>query len=202
MHAPGAHRRRHTSPSSTAGLVAGSSTIDGGPRRRLFTSTSEAPPMRITATRLGASPAALAASRGRSPTRIFPTCARIWLQRPTMSCSSAGAFNDGGVLLLDEHPLRPAEHGQRQVLELQTKILGDHWPPVRIPMSSSIAFRRSPKPGPHGRDLQSTRILFTTRVASASPSTPGHDQQDRPAGAGDLLHQGDQGSAMALIFFS
>ena len=45
-------------------------------------------------------------------------------------------------------------------------------PPVRMAMSSSIALRRSPKPGAFtARTLIVPRSLFTTSVASASPST-------------------------------
>src|SRR5882757_5729596 len=44
--------------------------------------------------------------------------------------------------------------------------------PVRMAMSVSIASRRSPKPGAlTATDLKVPRILLTTRVASASPST-------------------------------
>ena len=46
------------------------------------------------------------------------------------------------------------------------------WPPVRIAMSWSIALRRSPKPGAlTATALNVPRILFTTSVARASPST-------------------------------
>ena len=46
------------------------------------------------------------------------------------------------------------------------------WPPVRIAMSWSIALRRSPKPGALiATDLNVPRILLTTSVARASPST-------------------------------
>ena len=46
------------------------------------------------------------------------------------------------------------------------------WPPVRMAMSASIALRRSPKPGAlTATDLNVPRILLTTRVARASPST-------------------------------
>ena len=46
------------------------------------------------------------------------------------------------------------------------------WPPVRIAMSCSIALRRSPKPGAFtAADLNVPRILLTTSVARASPST-------------------------------
>jgi hypothetical protein len=44
--------------------------------------------------------------------------------------------------------------------------------PVRIAMSCSIALRRSPKPGAlTAADLKMPRILLTTSVAMASPST-------------------------------
>ena len=44
--------------------------------------------------------------------------------------------------------------------------------PVRIAMSSSMALRRSPKPGARTAATCSTpRVLLTTRVARASPST-------------------------------
>ena len=46
------------------------------------------------------------------------------------------------------------------------------WPPVRTAMSWSIALRRSPKPGAlTATALNVPRILLTTSVASASPST-------------------------------
>src|SRR5258705_6164761 len=46
------------------------------------------------------------------------------------------------------------------------------WPPVRIAMSSSIALRRSPKPGAlTAATLRPPRSRLTTNVASASPST-------------------------------
>ncbi|CFP67311.1 Uncharacterised protein [Bordetella pertussis] len=45
-------------------------------------------------------------------------------------------------------------------------------PPVRMAMSSSMALRRSPKPGALTAVVfRMPRMLFTTRVASASPST-------------------------------
>src|SRR5947199_105458 len=45
-------------------------------------------------------------------------------------------------------------------------------PPERIAMSSNIALRRSPKPGAlTAQQANVPRILFTTSVASASPST-------------------------------
>ena len=44
-------------------------------------------------------------------------------------------------------------------------------PPVKIAISSSIAFLLSPKPGAFTAEiLRTPRSLFTTKVASASPS--------------------------------
>ena len=46
------------------------------------------------------------------------------------------------------------------------------WPPVRMAMSPSMALRRSPKPGAlTATDLKVPRILLTTSVDRASPST-------------------------------
>ncbi len=45
------------------------------------------------------------------------------------------------------------------------------WPPVKIAISSNIALRRSPKPGAlTAQVFRMPRMLFTTKVASASPS--------------------------------
>ena len=45
-------------------------------------------------------------------------------------------------------------------------------PPVKIAISCSIALRRSPKPGAFtAATLTIPRMLFTTNVANASPST-------------------------------
>ena len=46
------------------------------------------------------------------------------------------------------------------------------WPPVRIAISSSIAFLRSPNPGAFtAQTFKPPLSLLTTKVASASPST-------------------------------
>src|SRR5947208_16920925 len=65
-------------------------------------------------------------------------------------------------------------------------------PPARTAMSSSIALRRSPKPGAFTAQVfRMPRMLFTTSVASASPYFLG-DQQQRLAGLGDLLEDRQQ----------
>src|SRR5881392_1288053 len=59
-------------------------------------------------------------------------------------------------------------------------------PPVRIAMSSSMALRRSPKPGAlTAATLSPSLSLLTTRVASASPSTSSANDEQRLA----RLHQ-------------
>ena len=46
------------------------------------------------------------------------------------------------------------------------------WPPVNIAMSSNMAFLLSPKPGAFTAAIFNPPLsLFTTKVASASPST-------------------------------
>jgi len=46
------------------------------------------------------------------------------------------------------------------------------WPPVNIPISSSIDFHLSPKPGALTATTYNPPLnLFTTKVAKASPST-------------------------------
>ncbi len=46
------------------------------------------------------------------------------------------------------------------------------WPPVRIAISSNMAFLRSPKPGAFTATVENVPLsLLTTRVAKASPST-------------------------------
>ena len=61
-------------------------------------------------------------------------------------------------------------------------------------MSCSIALRRSPKPGAFtATDENVPRILFTTSVASASPSTSSDDEQQRTAGLDHLLEHREDG---------
>ena len=60
-------------------------------------------------------------------------------------------------------------------------------------MSSSIALRRSPKPGAFTAAQAATpRILLTTSVASASPSTSSATTSSGRPGLRDLLEERDQ----------
>jgi len=54
----------------------------------------------------------------------------------------AAAVHDGGVLFLDPHLL--AEHGERDVLELDAEVFRHPKSSVKIAMSCSTALRRSP----------------------------------------------------------
>ena len=63
------------------------------------------------------------------------------------------------------------------------------WPPVRMAMSSSMALRRSPKPGALTAAIfRPPRSLLTTSVASASPST----SSEMISSGFDGLHDGFQ----------
>jgi hypothetical protein len=84
----------------------------------------------------------------------------------------AGAVDDRGVLLLDAHLLGAAEHVEVTFSSLMPRSSEITWPPVRIAMSSSMALRRSPKPGALTAAIfRPPRSLLTTSVARASPST-------------------------------
>ena len=66
-------------------------------------------------------------------------------------------------------------------------------PPVRMAMSSSIALRRSPKPGALTATVfRMPRMLLTTRVARASPSTVFGDDQQRTCRLSPLLKDRQQ----------
>ncbi len=70
-------------------------------------------------------------------------------------------------------------------------------------MSSSMALRRSPKPGAlTAATLRVPRILLTTRVARASPSTSSAMMRSGLAGLDDLLQERAAGRGRCEIFFS
>jgi len=72
-------------------------------------------------------------------------------------------------------------------------------PPVRMAMSSSMALRRSPKPGAlTAQVFQDAGMLLTTGSQRLAFDFLGDDQQ-RPASLGHLL-QDRQRSRMLLIF--
>src|SRR6267143_100787 len=75
-------------------------------------------------------------------------------------------------------------------------------PPVRVAMSSSMAFRRSPKPGAFTAPQFSVpRSLFTTKVASASPSMSSAMMRKGLPARATCSSSGSM-SFITLIFFS
>ena len=107
-----------------------------------------------------------------------------------MSGLLAGAFDDRGVLLLDQHPLRPAEHGQRDVLELDAEILADHLAAGEDPDVLQHRLAAITEAGRlHRGDLQSTaQLVHHQRGKRLALDVLGDDQQ-RLAGLYDALEQ-------------
>ena len=159
-----------TMPSSMAARVA-----DSASSMRCFfslSSTSVAAPTLTIAT-----PPESFASRSWSFSRsqsesVFSISALIWLMRPLTS-SSAPAPSTIVVSSFVTTTLRALPSMSRSTFSSFRPISSEMtWPPVRIAMSCSIALRRSPNPGAFtATALNVPRILFTTSVARASPST-------------------------------
>jgi len=73
------------------------------------------------------------------------------------------------------------------------------WPPVRVAMSCSMALRRSPNAGAlTAAAVKVPRILLTTSVDSASPSTSSARMNSDLPAAMTFSRRGSR-SAMALI---
>ncbi len=102
---------------------------------------------------------------------MFSISALIWLMRPLMS-SSVPAPSTSVVSSLVTTILRAEPNNSTVAFSnLRPTSSAITVPPVRMAMSWSMALRRSPKPGAFtATDLKVPRILFTTKVASASPS--------------------------------
>ena len=159
-----------TMPSSTAARVA-----DSASSMRCFfslSSTSVAAPTLTTAT----PPASLARrswSFSRSQSESVSSIARlIWATRPfTSSAEPAPSTMVVSSLVTMTRRALPSRSmvafsSLRPISSLMT------WAPVRTAMSCSISLRRSPKPGAFtATEVNVPRILLTTRVARASPST-------------------------------
>ena len=76
-------------------------------------------------------------------------------------------------------------------------------PPVRIAMSSSIALRRSPKPGAlTAATLSVPRSLLTTKRRESFALDVFGDDEQRTAHLGDLFEDRQQVAASFEIFFS
>ena len=85
---------------------------------------------------------------------------------PALNVSGlAFAFDNRCIVFVDGNLLGLAEVADLNVFQLDAEILSDGLPPVSFAMSSSMALRRSPKPGALTAATCSVpRSLFTTRV--------------------------------------
>ena len=75
-----------------------------------------------------------------------------------------------------------SQHVERDVLELDAEILRDLWPAVRTAMSSSIALRRSPKPGALTAHLEAAAELVDDQRGQRLALDVLGDDQQRLAG--------------------
>ena len=116
----------------------------------------------------------------------------------------AAAVDDRGVVLGDRRRGGPVPSTSRPTWSSLRPTSGaTTWPPVRVAMSCIIALRRSPKAGAlTATALKVPRILLTTRVDSASPSTSSARMNSGLPACDDLLQQrqqvGDRGD-LALV---
>ena len=158
-----------TIPSSIAAFVAPTASLTLS--LSSFNSTSVAAPTLMTATP-PASLASLSSSFSRSKSEVvFLISALIWLTRPSIC-----AFSPLPPTIL----VSSLEAQTRSALPQSSRVTESSFlpvssemtePPVRMAISSSMAFLRSPKPGAlTARRLKAPRSLLTTRVARASPS--------------------------------
>jgi hypothetical protein len=84
----------------------------------------------------------------------------------------AGTLDDRGLVLGDDDLAGLAEQVEVRGVELEADLLGDDLAAGEDGDVGSMALRRSPKPGAlTATDLKVPRILLTTRVDRASPST-------------------------------
>ena len=123
---------------------------------------------------------------------MFSISALIWLMRPLMSSSDPAPFDDGGLVLGDDDLARGTEKLQRGRVSSLRPISSEMTvAPVRMAMSWSMALRRSPNPGAlTATDLNVPRILLTTSVARASPSTSSAMIKQRSTRLHDLFEDG------------
>ncbi len=159
-----------TTPSSIAARVAETASS----MRCFFSlsSTSVAAPTLITAT-----PPANLAKRScnfslSQSESVFSISALIWLMRAVTSAFSPAPSTIVVLSLVMMMRLARPNKSRVTFSSLRPTSSLMTCPPVREAMSCNIALRRSPKPGALTADeLNVPRILLTTSVASASPST-------------------------------
>ncbi len=105
----------------------------------------------------------------------------------------AAALDDRRVLLVDDDALCAAEVADRDVLKLDAEVLGEALPPVRIAMSSSMALRRSPKPGAlTAHDIERAADLVDHKGGQGLALDLLGDDEERLAALGDGLQQREQ----------
>ena len=101
---------------------------------------------------------------------LFHLIAKLF-HTPFYSGALTAAFDNGGVVLIDDDLFRRTQILQSDILNLIPRSSVIERPLVRIAISSSIAFRRLPTPGAFtAADCNVPRNLFRTSIASASPS--------------------------------
>ncbi len=137
-----------------------------------FISVSVAAPTSITAT----PPASLArrsCSFSLSKSEVVSSiCTRIWLIRFLISSAEPAPSTIIVSSLLILTCLARPNISTSTFFMSRPRSSETTWPPVKIAMSSSMALRRSPKPGAlTATQVKVPRILFSTNVANASPST-------------------------------
>ena len=113
----------------------------------------------------------LAVSLYRSP-RWSPRSALL-SERCALRSLFASTVDNRSVLLLDHHLLGAPEHVHSDLVEFNAKILTDRLTASQDSDDSSMALRRSPKPGAFtATTLSPPRSLLTTSVAMPPPQHP------------------------------
>ena len=103
---------------------------------------------------------------------MFSISALIWLTRPSTSPASPPPSTIVVLSLVITTRRAVPSTSRPTWSSLRPTSGATTWPPVRVAMSCIIALRRSPKAGAFtATALKVPRILLTTRVESASPST-------------------------------
>ena len=106
----------------------------------------------------------------------------------------AGAFDDRRVVLVDDHLLGAAELGRASMLSsLMPRSSKIAWPPVRMAMSSSMALRRSPKPGAFtAQHVERAAELVDDQRGEGFAFDVFGDDQQRLAGVDDGFEHGHE----------
>jgi hypothetical protein len=114
--------------------------------------------------------------------------------RPLMSAGLAGALDDGAGVLVDDDRLARPSSLSWSFSRLMPRSSMTAVPPVRIAMSSSMALRRSPKPGALTAAAleHAAELVEHERGEGLALDVLGDDEQ-RLAGLGDLARASGAG---------